>query len=122
VVARYGGEEFIVMLPSVSTEEAFRYAEYLRKAVASHPFPHGEKQPSGFISISGGIASFPNHGRSIQEVVRLADAALYKAKESGRNRIFTHRSCLCVGEGDEPAPYGNTDENGSIVERRRKVA
>ena len=96
VVARYGGEEFIVVLPGVSAEDALRYGEYLRNAIASHPFPHREKQPFGLISISGGIACFPNHGRSIQEVVRLADAALYQAKESGRNRILTHNRCLGV--------------------------
>jgi diguanylate cyclase (GGDEF)-like protein len=94
VVARYGGEEFIVMMPNVSTDDALAYAEYLRNAVANHPFPHREEQPLGFLSISGGIASFPNHGRSVQEVVRLADTALYKAKQSGRNRIVAHSSYL----------------------------
>jgi diguanylate cyclase (GGDEF)-like protein len=98
VVARYGGEEFIIMLPGVPAEDAIRYAEYLRKAVASHPFPHRERQPAGLISISGGIACFPDHGRSVQEVVRLADASLYKAKNSGRNRIVAHGSSLFMEE------------------------
>lgn len=104
VVARYGGEEFIVMLPNVSTDDALQYAEYLRRAVATHPFPHREKQPSGKLSISGGIACFPNHGRSIQEVIRLADAALYNAKGSGRNRFVAHSNSLFMDEGDPRLP------------------
>jgi len=94
VVARYGGEEFIVLLPGISAADAFKYAERLREAIATHPFPHRESQPFGFLSVSGGIASFPDHERSIQGVIRLADEALYKAKESGRNRITVHNSSL----------------------------
>ncbi len=112
VVARYGGEEFIVILPDVSTEDAFQYAEYLRNSVANHPFPHREKQPFGFLSISGGIACFPNHGRSIQEVVRLADTALYKAKESGRNRIVAHSSCLLLADETSSGPFEGMDAVG----------
>ena len=91
VVARYGGEEFIVMLPEISREEAFVYAERVREMIASHPFAHREKQPLGIISISGGVASFPADGRSIHEVIQLADAALYQAKREGRNRIIMHK-------------------------------
>lgn len=113
VVARYGGEEFIVMLAGVSAEDAFRYGEYLRNAIASHPFPHREKQPFGMISISGGVACFPAHGRSIQEVVRLADAALYEAKESGRNRILTHNPCLSVTDESQILFLDPAEENAS---------
>ena len=94
VVARYGGEEFIVLLPGIPATEAFKYAERLREVIASHSFPHREGQPFGFLSISGGIAAFPDHERSIQSVIRLADEALYKAKNSGRNRIVVHNSSL----------------------------
>ncbi|NOZ25707.1 MAG: sensor domain-containing diguanylate cyclase [Nitrospirae bacterium] len=91
VVARYGGEEFIVMLPEISKEEAFVYAERVREMIASHPFAHREKQPLGIVSISGGVASFPADGRSIHEVIQLADAALYQAKRDGRNRVIMHK-------------------------------
>jgi len=94
VVARYGGEEFIVLLPGISAADAFKYAERLREAIASHPFPHRESQPFEFLSISGGIATFPEHERSIQGVIRLADEALYKAKDSGRNRVTVHNTSL----------------------------
>ncbi len=122
VVARYGGEEFIVMLPSVSTEDAFQYAEYLRNAIANHPFPHRQKQPFGFLSISGGIACFPNHGRSIQEVVRLADTALYKAKESGRNRIVAHSSYLFDADETSSGPLEGVDPNEPVIHIRRNTA
>jgi diguanylate cyclase (GGDEF)-like protein len=121
VVARYGGEEFIVMLPSVSAEEAFRYAEYLRNSVASHPFAQRQKQPLGFLSISGGIACFPNHGRSIQEVVRLADESLYKAKEAGRNRIMLYNSCLFVAEDNPPFPFDTVDDDMCAIDSKRRT-
>ena len=115
VVARYGGEEFIVMMPNVSSDDALEYAEYLRLTVANHPFPHRETQPFGFLSISGGIACFPNHGRSIQEVVRLADIALYKAKESGRNRIVAHSSYLFDADETSSGPLQRTHPNEPVI-------
>ena len=121
VVARYGGEEFIVVLPNVSTDDAFQYAEYLRSTVANHPFPHRETQPFGFLSISGGIACFPNHGRSIQEVVRLADTALYKAKESGRNRIVAHSSYLFDSDETSSGPLERMDPNEPVIPIRQNT-
>jgi diguanylate cyclase (GGDEF)-like protein len=110
VVARYGGEEFIVLLPGISAADAFKYAERLREAVASHPFPHRETQPFEFLSISGGIAAFPDHERSIQGVIRLADEALYKAKESGRNRIEIYSSTLTSDKESGPHSLTNDSE------------
>jgi diguanylate cyclase (GGDEF)-like protein len=111
VVARYGGEEFIVLLPGITAADAFKYAERLREAIASHPFPHREGQPFGFLSVSGGIASFPDHERSIQGVIRLADESLYKAKESGRNRINVHNSSLTSGKEASGVSLVEDDEN-----------
>ena len=99
MIARYGGEEFIVLLPGISSADAFKYAERLREAIANHPFPHRESQPLEFLSVSGGIASFPDHERSVQGVIRLADEALYKAKEAGRNRILVHNFLPDFGQG-----------------------
>ena len=94
IIVRYGGEEFIIMLPGISKEDAFVYAERLRENVANHPFPHREKQPLGCISISGGIASFPTDGDSIPKVINLVDKALYQAKSEGRNRIVMYKPFL----------------------------
>lgn len=91
IVARYGGEEFIVMLPGILKEDAFVYAERLRKTISEYPFPHREKQPLGCVSVSGGIASFPHDADSIQKVINLSDKALYQAKSEGRNRVVTHK-------------------------------
>lgn len=93
-VARYGGEEFIVMLPGISKEEAFIYADRLREKILQYPFQHREKQPLGFVSISGGIASFPEDGDSINKVIQHADMSLYKAKSEGKNRVFLHETRL----------------------------
>ncbi|MEW6585992.1 MAG: sensor domain-containing diguanylate cyclase [Nitrospirota bacterium] len=91
VFARYGGEEFIVMLPGISKEDTLVYAERVREQIARHPFEHGEKQPLGCVSISGGIASFPIDGDTIFKVIQLADASLYEAKDRGRNSVLLHR-------------------------------
>jgi diguanylate cyclase (GGDEF)-like protein len=91
-VARYGGEEFLAMLPGISRDDAFIYAERLREKISQHPFEHREKQPLGFVSISGGIASFPDDGNSIDRVIQHADVCLYKAKSEGRNRVCLHET------------------------------
>jgi len=91
-VARYGGEEFIVMLPEISKEEAVIYAERLREKISQHPFQHREKQPLGFVSISGGISSFPQDGDSINKVIQQADISLYRAKSGGKNRVFINEA------------------------------
>jgi len=87
-LARYGGEEFIIMLPGISKKGAFAYAERLRIEISQYSFPHKEKQPLGFVSISGGIASFPEDGDSIDKVIQNADKALYRAKSEGKNRVL----------------------------------
>jgi len=88
ILARYGGEEFIVILSTRNKDDAMLYAEGIRKIIETHKFPHREKQPMGFLSISGGVASFPEDGQSLNEIIQKADKALYMAKEAGRNRII----------------------------------
>ncbi|MBS1112964.1 MAG: diguanylate cyclase [Nitrospirae bacterium] len=94
VIVRYGGEEFIVMLPGINKEDAFIYAERLREKISLYPFAHRETQPLGYVSISGGVASFPFDGESIYKIIQLADMALYKAKAEGRNRVIMHKPYL----------------------------
>lgn len=86
IVARYGGEEFIVLLQNTNKKNAMMYAENIRGVVESHPFPHRERQPFGFVSLSGGVAEFSLDGKSIHEVIKHADEALYQSKKSGKNR------------------------------------
>ncbi len=84
VVCRYGGEEFVVLLPQTSLEQALHVAEKLRHAVEEWQFPGVPRS----LSVSGGVAVFPNHGSTRDDLVKAADTALYAAKEGGRNRIL----------------------------------
>lgn len=82
VCCRYGGEEFIVLIPNVSKEEAYESAERFRKAVEQQFIEN-----VGYITISIGIAYWPESSEDISEVFRIADKHLYEAKISGRNCI-----------------------------------
>ncbi len=92
-VARYGGEEFILMLPEAGLEQSFVIAERIRQLVESTPFDVGRAQVN--LTLSMGISNFPSHRvKSKEELIRMADQALYDAKRGGRNRvcIFTEKS------------------------------
>jgi diguanylate cyclase (GGDEF)-like protein len=78
---RFGGEEFVVLLPNTTASEAFIIAEDIRAAVEHTISPIGKA-----ITISLGIAEFPVHAESHEELFRAADRALYESKTSGRNR------------------------------------
>jgi diguanylate cyclase (GGDEF)-like protein len=93
VVCRYGGEEFALLLPNTSTENAVEVAEKLRRTVETWHFP-GVARP---VTLSAGIAGFPEHGNNRDEIIAAADNALYFAKQNGRNRVTSasaaaHRS------------------------------
>ena len=94
-LARWGGEEFLVIAPETGAQEGCELAERVRKAVESHSFPNGEKQPLGIMSLSVGIASRSDSTKNYEQLVRFADDAVYAAKDSGRNR-----SVFCNGSKD----------------------
>jgi len=83
VVCRYGGEEFGLVLTQTNASHAVSVAEKLRKMVEQWQFP-GVPQT---VTISAGVAAFPDHGMSRDELVRAADNGLYAAKQAGRNRV-----------------------------------
>lgn len=87
LVARYGGEEFAVVLPRTDLKGTMVAAEKIRRAVSDHPFPHGEKQPGGRITVSIGAMCAPPTGMEPQLMVAAADEALYAAKAAGKNRV-----------------------------------
>jgi diguanylate cyclase (GGDEF)-like protein len=87
VVARYGGEEFMILLPETHKSRAFKSAEELRRRIENNPFPGREKQPSGKITVSIGVASYPEDGEDAATLTKKADGALYMAKGQGRNRV-----------------------------------
>jgi diguanylate cyclase (GGDEF)-like protein len=83
VVCRYGGEEFAILLTHTGAQQALAIADKLRRIVETWQFPGVPRA----ITISAGVAIFPEHGKTRDELVYLADNALYVAKQSGRNRI-----------------------------------
>ena len=87
IAARYGGEEFVILCPEANWEGALLKAERFRKIIESYPFPHAAQQPLGKVSVSIGVASYPEDADQFQSVVEAADQGLYHSKESGRNRV-----------------------------------
>ena len=86
IPCRYGGEEFIVLLRGGALEDVVKVAERIRKKVAEHVFTIDNIPPFNK-TVSVGLACFPHHFRTGEEVVAAADSALYQAKNSGRNRV-----------------------------------
>ena len=85
---RYGGEEFVVILPETDIETALRKVEALRERVAATPIdlaPHGK---SVQLTISAGLASFPQDGRDAERLFAAADERMFEAKRAGRNRVL----------------------------------
>lgn len=87
LVARYGGEEFMILLQGIAKQDAAQTAERIRSLVEAERFEGGQNQPTGSVTISMGVASFPEDASSADALINRADEALYKAKRSGRNNV-----------------------------------
>jgi diguanylate cyclase (GGDEF)-like protein/PAS domain S-box-containing protein len=97
IPCRYGGEEFALILPDATADQAALRAEEIRRALAELALEHtGESL--GYVTLSAGIADFPSHGVSAEEIIHAADRALYRAKHNGRNRV----ELAMPGEGARP--------------------
>ncbi|HXK58553.1 MAG TPA: GGDEF domain-containing protein [Acidobacteriota bacterium] len=84
--SRYGGDEYVVVLTETGPEEALIIAERLRNTVASHCF--GQRKGLAIkLTISAGVAVFPDHGRTAEELIHRADTAMYEAKRDKRNCV-----------------------------------
>ncbi|MFB2938602.1 diguanylate cyclase [Aerosakkonemataceae cyanobacterium BLCC-F154] len=91
LVARYGGEEFAVILPTTSADGAIYLAEQIMNSVRNLKIVHKKSAVSPYVTISLGVASvIPNLEMKPSDLIALADAALYKAKSSGRDRYILH--------------------------------
>ncbi len=88
VACRFGGEEFLLILAETNLEDACRRANQIREEMKNLSIPH-QDQNLGPITISAGIACYPEHGDNPQTLLRMADMALYRAKQAGRNCIQT---------------------------------
>lgn len=97
ILGRFGGEEFLLILPGKTKYQAGLTGDKIRSAIEAYEFPFREKQPGGRLTISGGVACFPEDGRSSSELLRAADQALYEAKRAGRNKVMPASDVTAVG-------------------------
>ncbi|MDR9437519.1 MAG: bifunctional diguanylate cyclase/phosphodiesterase, partial [Thiohalophilus sp.] len=88
-LGRWGGEEFLSILPEVDFDTGLKIAEQIRKGIAD--FSLRNQQQEIFTTTSIGVASYPQDGEHVADILRVADAALYEAKRAGRNRISSSR-------------------------------
>ncbi|MBI5017542.1 MAG: diguanylate cyclase [Deltaproteobacteria bacterium] len=93
-VARYGGEEFVIILPRTTKRNAHVVAEKLRRSVERATFEGEEALPGATLTVSVGIAGYPDDAQGTRELVERADWALYQAKAEGRNRVRTWEAPL----------------------------
>lgn len=115
VLGRYGGEEFIIILPETNIEDAASVAEELRQKIQNQKILGGKLD----VTVSLGVASYPNQGQWKQELIEKADQALYVAKENGRNRfqVWDHKFSNKVKGTDKL----NGIISGNIVQDSRNV-
>ncbi|MCQ9208044.1 MAG: sensor domain-containing diguanylate cyclase [Omnitrophica bacterium] len=94
IIARYGGEEFVVVLPETTKESAWGLAERLRQGVEKIDFSEPKAQPHKKLTISLGLASFPEDAKDKETLISKADSALYQAKVAGKNRTHIYSAAI----------------------------
>ena len=104
-LARYGGEEFVVLLPQTAKEGALEVGEKLRRAVLETPGLAVATQPTGHVTISIGVASFPLDATEQETLVDCVDAALYASKRGGRNKVSAYEPGMEIHPGRERGPH-----------------
>jgi diguanylate cyclase (GGDEF)-like protein len=87
IVARYGGEEFVVILPQTGDHDALTIAERMRSAIEKAYLPNAQGQRDVQITVSIGVASYPDGVHTLDQLLEKVDKALYQAKSDGRNRV-----------------------------------
>lgn len=91
MVARYGGEEFVIVLLGLADEDIFAHVKKCQEAIEKLKIPHEKSICSSFVTVSMGVATFNNSTEMLpEELLEKADNALYRAKETGRNRVETY--------------------------------
>jgi diguanylate cyclase (GGDEF)-like protein len=91
IACRYGGEEFLLILPEASLEVTRQRAERLREEVKRMVIGYHD-QPLGAVTLSLGVALFPDHGSTVEVLLQVADTALYQAKTNGRDQVVVGKS------------------------------
>ena len=122
IVGRYGGEEFSVLLPETSLETAHEVAERLRRTVASTTVHHLGKKIS--VTVSMGIASLHGSATTINELMEMADQALYSAKRKGRNRVCVWSPTLTVhfNKHQIKRDSSSLDDKASLIPKKQGSA
>ena len=92
--ARFGGEEFVVILPGTPKHDGVLVAEKIRALVKEHAFVKIENTKAGAkgerLTVSVGVAAYPDDARTVEELIDAADIALYEAKNGGRDRVNSY--------------------------------
>jgi diguanylate cyclase (GGDEF)-like protein len=99
-LARYGGDEFTILLVDTGHDQAMSIAERIRATVADAWFDGGRGEAMQ-LSVSIGVATYPDHGRSREDLLDLSDKAMYRAKSIGRNKVCS--------ASDLPPQHGRRD-------------
>jgi len=106
VASRFGGEEFAAFLLDADYAQGLVAAERVRSAVELHAFPAVRRgdadEKTHHVTISIGVAAYPDDATDTIQLIELADSALYRAKRSGRNRICAYRHSIAATEGPLP--------------------
>jgi diguanylate cyclase (GGDEF)-like protein len=108
VSARYGGDEFITYLSETPADAGGLTGQRIRHVIGSRPFEIDGR--SIHLTISIGVSAFPDHGRTLETLVKRADAALYRSKEEGRDRVSV----------DQGSPGGSATKRGGARRKRRR--
>jgi diguanylate cyclase (GGDEF)-like protein len=87
IFCRYGGEEFVVILPQTPQSEVSQIGERIRQQIQLANFGGGGNIPELKVTVSVGVTSFPENGKSQDELLSVADHALYRAKGAGKNMV-----------------------------------
>ena len=113
IACRYGGEEFTIILPDASLDVTRKRAEALCTAVRRLAVDHNGR-PLGAITMSFGVAAFPDQGQTIEAILHAADEALYRAKKAGRDRV-------AVAEVVPEKPKKPAAAQGPAARKRRRI-
>jgi diguanylate cyclase (GGDEF)-like protein len=110
LIGRLGGEEFVVLLPDADTSEALHVAERLRGSIAAQPISAGPGNPHVHVTVTIGLVAADLGNRDLTDLLHAADAALYKAKRVGRDRVSLAPGSITQADVDAP---GTSDERPS---------
>ncbi len=98
VACRFGGEEIVIVAEKADVEQAAEIAERLRRAIEAEAIRLPQRIDALRLTVSAGVAGYPNHGTTLLDVLRAADVALYEAKRQGRNRVVIYEASMSRGD------------------------